>query len=73
MFGDTVVACLLATTMAFGLSTGMSEIAVSTLSVLAGRYQPCGSLAASTWPVPASAMTHAEAFTFGSRGTEPDG
>src|SRR6185437_17012104 len=37
MFGDTVVACLLATTMAFGLSAGMSEIAVSTLSVLAGR------------------------------------
>ena len=58
--------------MASGLSTGISEIAVSTLSVLAGRYQPCGSLAASTWPVSASAMTNAEAFTFGSRGTEPD-
>src|SRR5439155_21933373 len=72
MFGDTVVACLLATTMAFGLSAGMSEIAVSTLSVLAGRYQPCGSLAASTWPVPASATIHAEALIFGSRGTEPD-
>jgi hypothetical protein len=52
----------------------MSEIAVSTLSVLAGRYRPCGSLAASTWPVPASAMTHAEALIFGSRGTTaPDG
>src|SRR6185312_6830331 len=73
MFGDTVVACLLATTVAFGLSAGMSEIAVSTLSVLAGRYQPCGSLAASTCPVPASAMTHAEALIFGSRGTARDG
>ena len=73
MFGDTVVACLLATTMAYGLSTGMSEIAVSSLIVLAGRYWPCGSLAASTCPVPASAMTHADACTFGSRGTEPDG
>ena len=51
----------------------LSEIAVSTFSVLAGRYRPCGSLAASTWPVPASAMTHAEALIFGSRGTEPDG
>ena len=66
------MACLVATTVASGLSTGISEIAVSTLSVLAGRYQPCGSLAASTWPVPASAMTNAEAFTSGSRGTEPD-
>src|SRR5215470_8452442 len=73
MFGDTVVACLLATTMASGLSSGMSEIAVSTLSVLAGRYRPCGSLAASTWPVPASAITNAEARMSGSRGTEPGG
>ena len=68
----TIVACLVATTVASGLSTGISEIAVSILSVLAGRYQPCGSLAASTWPVSASAMTNAEAFTSGSRGTEPD-
>src|ERR1700745_1082327 len=73
MFGDTVVACLLATTVAFGLSAGMSEIAVSTLRLLPGRYQPCGSLAASTWPVPASAMTHAEALIFGSRGIARDG
>src|ERR1700758_4209823 len=73
MFGDTVVACLLATTVAFGLSAGMSDTAVSTLSVLAGRYQPCGSLAASTWPVPASATTNAEAAMSGSRGTGPDG
>ena len=43
--------------MAFGFSRGSSVIAVSTLSVLAGANSPCGSLAASTWPVPASAMT----------------
>jgi len=77
MLGETEVACLLATVVASGSSTGISEIAVSTLSVLAGRYQPCGSLAASTWPVPASAMTHAEALMPGSRGTAcaagPDG
>src|ERR1700719_127727 len=68
MFGDTVVACLLATTMAFGLSAGMSEIAVSTLSVLAGRNQPCGSLDASTWAGPASAMAPPGAFILGRRG-----
>src|SRR5581483_2514738 len=73
MFGDTETACLLATTVASGLSTGISEIAVSTLSVLAGRYQPCGSLAASTWPVPASATMNAEALMRGSRGAGPGG
>ncbi len=70
-FGTVEVASLLATTVPSGLSRGISEIAVSTLSVLAGRYQPCGSLAASTWPVPASAMTNAEAATPGSRGDAP--
>ena len=73
MLGATDAARLPATVVASGLSAGISEIAVSTLSVLAGRYQPCGSLAASTRPVPASATTHAEAFTAGSRGTAPDG
>ncbi len=73
MFGDTETACLVATTVASGLSTGMSETAVSTLSVLAGRYQPCGFLAASTWPVSASAMTNAAAFTAGSFGIRPGG
>src|SRR5579862_8844317 len=68
-FGTVEVACLLATTRVSGLSSGISVIAVSILSVLAGRYQPCGSLAASTCPVPASAMTNAEACTPGSRGT----
>ena len=70
--GETEAACLVATTVAFGLSSGISEIAVSTLSVLAGRYHPCGSLAASTWPVPASAMTNAEACTPGSLGARLD-
>ncbi len=46
-----------ATTVAPGLSTGIRAMAVSTFSVLAGRNRPCGSLAASTWPVPASATT----------------
>ena len=64
---------MLATTVASGLSSGIRATAVSTLSVLAGRYQPCGSLAASTWPVPASAITNAEAWMSGSRGTERDG
>src|SRR5690348_6165926 len=59
MLGDTEVACLLATVVVSGSSAGISEIAVSTLSVLAGRNQPCGFLAASTWPVPASASTQA--------------
>src|SRR5579859_2219557 len=69
-FGTVEVASLLATTRASGLSSGISVIAVSILSVLAGRYQPCGSLAASTCPVPASAMTNAEACTRGSDGTD---
>src|SRR5579862_9833353 len=68
-FGVVEVAMVLATTRVSGLSSGISVIAVSILSVLAGRYQPCGSLAASTCPVPASAMTNAEACTPGSRGT----
>src|SRR5579862_6533634 len=68
-FGVVEVAMVLATTRVSGLSSGISVIAVSTLSVLAGRYQPCGSLAASTCPVPASAMTNAEACTPGNRGT----
>ena len=68
-FGVVEVAMVLATTRASGLSSGISVIAVSTLSVLAGRYQPCGSLATSTCPVPASAMTNAEACTRGSDGT----
>ena len=45
-----------------------------TLAVLAGRYHPCGSLAASTCPVLASAITNAEAWTFGRCATvEPGG
>ena len=72
-FGTVEVACLLATMVASGLSNGISEIAVSTLSVLAGRYQPCGSLAASTCPVLASAITNAEAWTFGRCGTVESG
>src|SRR4051795_3545483 len=71
MLGETEVACLEATVVASGSSTGISEIAVSTLSVLAGRNQPCGSLAASTWPVPASATIHAEALIAGSFGPGP--
>src|SRR5579859_5414819 len=69
-FGTVEVASLLATTRASGLSSGISVIAVSILSVLAGRYQPCGSLAASTCPVPASAMMNAEACTRGGDGTD---
>src|SRR5215469_16317217 len=46
--------------MPFGLSSGIIVTAVSTLSVLAGPNWPCGSLAASTWPVFALAMTHAD-------------
>ena len=53
--------------MAFGFSRGISVIAVSILSVLAGGNKPCASLAASTCPVFASAMTYAEAGTRGSR------
>src|SRR5215471_1037313 len=55
LLGSTLAARRVVTTVAFGLSTGIRVIAVSTLRVLAGRYQPCGSLAASTWPVPGSA------------------
>ena len=57
-------ACV-AVTVAFGLSLGSMVMAVSTFSVLAGGYRPCGSLAASTWPVLAFAMTQAEAGTRG--------
>ncbi len=64
---------MLATTVASGLSSGIRATAVSILSVLAGRYQPCGSLAASTCPVLASATTNADAATPGSRGAERDG
>jgi hypothetical protein len=61
LVGCCDVASGVATTMASGLSSGISVTAVSTLSVLAGPNSPCGSLAASTWPVLAFAMTHAEA------------
>ncbi len=57
MLGVTVVACWEATTVASGFSWGISAIAVSILSVLACRNSPCGSLAARTCPVPASATT----------------
>src|SRR5262249_28489698 len=62
LLGMALAARLVVTTVASGLSTGINVIAVSTLSVLAGRYQPCGSLAASTCPVSASATTQAEAL-----------
>ena len=55
--GSWSAANRLAFTMALGLRAGISVTAVSTLSVLAGANWPCGSLAASTWPVFASAMT----------------
>src|SRR5215469_7032787 len=71
--GTTSVAFLLVMIMAFGLSSGMRVTAVSTFSVLAGPYSPCGSLAASTWPVSALATTHADAGTLGSGGPEPAG
>ena len=73
MFGVTLVACADATTVASGFSSGTSVTAVSIFSVLAGRSRPCGSLAASTWPVPASATTYAEAGTAGSRAACPAG
>ena len=57
LLGSATAARCEATTAASGLSARIKVTAVSTFSVLAGRYQPCGSLAASTWPVPASAMT----------------
>jgi hypothetical protein len=57
MLGSWDAASFEAVTMASGLSRGSTVIAVSTLSVLAGANSPCGSLAASTCPVPASAMT----------------
>src|ERR1019366_4350347 len=65
-FGWTEVAWRVATTMAFGLSRGISVIAVSTFSVLAGGNSPCASLAARTCPVLASAITYAAAGTLGS-------
>jgi hypothetical protein len=55
-----------------GLSTGISASAVSTLSVLAGPNQPCASLAASTWPVPALATTNAFTDSLGSLGVPLD-
>src|SRR5260370_41815308 len=73
LLGTTLAARRVVTTLALGLSTGIRVIAVSTLSVLAGRYQPCGALAASTCPVPASATTNADAATPGSFATAPDG
>ena len=57
MFGTMDAASLLAVIVAPGRSLGSMVMAVSTLSVLAGGYRPCGSLAASTWPVLALAMT----------------
>ncbi len=65
LLGMALAAWRVVTTVAPGLSTGIKVIAVSTLSVLAGRYQPCGSLAASTCPVSASATTQAEALMSG--------
>ena len=64
--GSVSAASCVATVVASGFSAGMRLIAVSTFRVLAGRYQPCGSLAASTCPVRASAITNAEACTRGS-------
>ena len=57
LFGVTEAAMADVTTLAREFSTGISASAVSTFSVLAGRKCPCGSLAASTCPVPASAIT----------------
>ena len=56
-FGVTLVACRDAATIASGFSNGISVMAVSSLSVLAGLSRPCGSFAARTSPVPASATT----------------
>src|SRR5215831_11285261 len=72
LVGCCEVASWLATILASGLSRGISAMAVSTLSVLAGPYSPCGSLAASTWPVSALAITHADAGTLGSGDAAPD-
>ena len=66
MLGSTEVARRVARTFSSGFRAGIRLIAVSTFSVLAGGNSPCGSLAASTWPVSASARTQAEAGTFGS-------
>src|SRR5215469_9931353 len=65
MFASCDAANLLATTIASGFSNGIKVTAVRTFNVLAGPNSPCGSLAASTWPVPAFAITHAEAGTSG--------
>ena len=67
LFGVTSAAMADVTTVASGLSTGIRASAVSTFSVLAGRKCPCGSLAARTCLVPASAITYAAARTEGSR------
>lgn len=50
-------------------SLGIKVMEVSVLSTLAGRYCPCGSLAASTCPVSPSAMIQAEASFLGVAGT----
>ncbi len=71
MFGVTLEACADAITVASGFSSGASATAVSIFSVLAGRSRPCGSLAARTWPVPASATTYADAGTLGSGAAGP--
>src|ERR1700712_2897758 len=55
--------------MAHGSSRGIRVTAVSVLRVLAGRYFPCASLAASTSPVSASAITQLEAVMSGTAGT----
>src|SRR5258708_22775759 len=64
--GSTDVASFVAGIMAAGFNLGIKVVAVSTLRVLAGPYSPCGSLAASTCPVPALATSQAEAGTSGS-------
>ncbi len=57
MLGSTLAARFVAITVASGPSLGSMVIAVSTFRVLAGGKRPCASLAASTAPVRASAIT----------------
>jgi hypothetical protein len=66
-FGVWEAASLVASTDESGFSTGISDTAVSIFSVDAGRNSPCGSFAARTWPVPASATTHEDASMSGRR------
>jgi hypothetical protein len=47
-FGVCEAASFVAVTVEPGFSSGISETAVSTFSVEAGRNWPCGSFAAST-------------------------